>query len=59
MANTGGGWIVVGVSETDSGFSQHGVTDEQARSFETTRLNNFLNNYADPPIIQSVINNCA
>ena len=50
IANLGGGWIIIGVSETSTGFSEDGVSDKQAKSFETTRLNNFLNNYSDPPI---------
>jgi Putative DNA-binding domain len=50
MANTLGGYIVVGVSESPTGFVWNGVTDEQARSFDTSRINRFLQNYADPPI---------
>lgn len=50
MANTLGGYIVVGVSETPTGFTWDGLTTEQADSFETTRLNRFVQNYADPPI---------
>lgn len=50
MANTLGGFIVIGVSETSTGFSWNGLTTEQSKTFETTRLNQFLQNYADPPI---------
>lgn len=50
MANTLGGFIVIGVSESPTGFIWNGLTDEQARSFETSRVNRFLQNYADPPI---------
>ena len=50
MANTLGGYIVIGVSETPTGFVWDGVTDKQALSFDTSRLNRFLQNYADPPI---------
>jgi hypothetical protein len=50
IANHGGGWIIIGVSEIDSGFSPDGVSGEQASTFDTTRVNRFLNNYADPPI---------
>jgi hypothetical protein len=50
LANTGGGWLVIGVSETGVAFSPDGVSEEQAASFETTQVNKFLNNYADPPI---------
>jgi hypothetical protein len=50
LANTNGGWLVVGVSETASGFAFKGLTPDQAKSFDTTRLNRFVQNYADPPV---------
>src|ERR1700687_6091646 len=50
MANTQGGFIVIGVSEPPTGFSFDGVTSDQAKSFDTTRLNRFLQIYADPPL---------
>ncbi len=50
IANAKGGWIVVGVSETDSKFDWDGLSDEQCKSFETSRVNRFLQNYSDPPI---------
>ena len=50
MANTEGGYLVIGVRETSSVPSIDGLSREQADSWETTRLNNFINNYADPPI---------
>ena len=50
MANTLGGFIVVGVAESGSGFSWDGLTLEQLASFETSRVNRFLQNYADPPV---------
>lgn len=50
MANTLGGYIVIGVSESATGFVWAGLTDEQVVSFDTSRLNRFLQNYADPPI---------
>ena len=50
MANTLGGFIVIGVSETSTGFSWDGLTTAQLDSFDTSRLNRFLQNYADPPI---------
>jgi hypothetical protein len=50
LANTGGGWLIIGVSETGAKFLPEGVSPTQAQSFETTKLNTFLNNYADPPI---------
>jgi len=50
MANTQGGFIAVGVSEQSGGFTFDGLTDTQADSFETSRLNRFLQNYTEPPI---------
>lgn len=50
MANTLGGYIVIGVSESPTGFVWEGITAQQARSFDTSRVNRFLQNYADPPI---------
>jgi antitoxin component of MazEF toxin-antitoxin module/predicted HTH transcriptional regulator len=50
LANTTGGWIVVGVKEAKTGFVHEGLTEQQAQSFDTSRLNRFVQNYADPPI---------
>ena len=50
MANTEGGYIVIGVSELDEGFSLDGVNAEQARSFESSEVCRFVQNYVDPPI---------
>ena len=50
MANTLGGYILIGVSEKGNGFEWEGLTTKQAKSFETSRINRFLQNYADPPI---------
>jgi len=50
LSNTNGGWLVIGVNETASGFAYDGVTQDQAATFDTTRLNRFLQNYTDPPI---------
>lgn len=55
VANTKGGWIVVGVGETPSGFTWDGLSEDQCKSWETSRLNRFLQNYADPPINTHVI----
>jgi hypothetical protein len=55
IANTKGGWLVIGVNETSTGFSWDGLTDDQCKSFETSRLNRFLQNYADPPINTGMI----
>lgn len=50
MANTEGGYIVIGVSELDVGFSLVGVNLEQAKSYESSEICRFIQNYADPPI---------
>jgi hypothetical protein len=50
MANTEGGFLVLGVSETPTGYSWDGLSAEQSKTFDTTRLNKFVQNYADPPI---------
>jgi predicted HTH transcriptional regulator len=50
MANTAGGFIVIGVSETPTGFSWDGLSATQLQTFETSRVNRFLQNYAEPPI---------
>jgi predicted HTH transcriptional regulator len=47
MANTDGGYLVVGVVETDCGFSPVGLSNDQAKSFESTRLCQFIQNYSD------------
>jgi hypothetical protein len=55
IANTKGGFIVVGVEETPTGFNWNGLSEQQCKSFETSRLNQFVQNYADPPINTHVI----
>ena len=58
FANTEGGYIVIGVSEADQGFELTGVTPEQAVTFESTALCQFVQNYSDPPInvrVQKVV----
>jgi len=32
------------------GFEQVGLTSDEARSWDTTRVNNFVNRYAEPPV---------
>ena len=55
IANTKGGFIVVGVEETPTGYNWNGLSEQQCKSFETSRLNQFVQNYADPPINTHVI----
>lgn len=50
IANSGGGWLIIGIRETDNGFEECGLSLDQVSSFESTRVNSFLNIYADPPI---------
>ncbi len=50
IANTEGGYIVIGVAEKDEGFELVGVSAEQAGTYESTALCQFLQRYADPPI---------
>jgi hypothetical protein len=50
MANTEGGYIVIGVSELEHGFGLVGLNAEQAKSFESSAICRFIQNYVDPPI---------
>ncbi len=50
FANSGGGFIVIGVSETPTGIDHQGLSEPQLASFDTSRVNRFLQNYTDPPI---------
>ena len=54
MANTLGGYLVIGVDEKDHGFEFTGMSNEQLSSFDTTKINQFTNNYSDPPINTTV-----
>lgn len=50
MANTKGGFIVIGVEDTKSGFNPKGLTSEQIASFQSEEINRFVQRYAEPPI---------
>lgn len=52
LANTKGGYIVVGVGEDKAGKPSlfTGLTDAQTKSFDPTNIGNFINRFADPPI---------
>jgi schlafen family protein len=50
MANTDGGYIVIGVSEEETGFRLDGLAPEQAGTFESSQICRFVQNYADPPV---------
>ena len=46
-----GGIVVIGKEEISSGkFVWNGVTEEQAKSFETTKVGDWINRYFSPPI---------
>ena len=44
MANTEGGYLVVGVSESDHGFVLEGLNLEQVKSFEPSIICRFVQN---------------
>ncbi len=52
MANTKGGFVVVGVGEDPSGQPSNytGLSEEEAKSFDPTSVGNFINRFADPQI---------
>ena len=51
MANTGGGTIVVGVEESTPGrFVPSGISESSCAPLETTRLNQALSAFVDPPL---------
>jgi predicted HTH transcriptional regulator len=55
MANTEGGYVVIGVSEAESGFRLDGLAPDQAGTFESSQICRFVQNYADPPVNVRVI----
>ena len=52
LANTKGGYIVVGVGEDHNGrpVDFTGLTEEQSKSFDPTTVGNFITRFSDPPI---------
>ncbi len=52
MANTKGGYVVVGVGEDASGQPSlfTGLTEEESHSFDPTDVGNFINRFADPAV---------
>jgi hypothetical protein len=50
FGNTLGGYLIIGVDERADGFVYNGLSEDQLASFDTTKINQFVNNYADPPI---------
>lgn len=49
-ANTLGGNLVIGVSETSNGWSFDGLSEAEVKTFDSTKINGFVQNYSDPPI---------
>lgn len=54
MSNTLGGYLVLGVSQVSGGFQFDGMSDGECKSFDSTKINGFVQNYADPPINTTV-----
>lgn len=54
LGNTLGGYLIIGVDEKPDGFVFTGLSSGQLASFDTTKINQFVNNYADPPINTTV-----
>ncbi len=52
LANSNGGYLVVGVGEDRSGRPcvYTGLSEQQARSFDPTDVGNFINRFADPAV---------
>jgi hypothetical protein len=51
LANSGGGHLVIGVAEkAGGGFDFVGLNEDEAHSWESTRLGNKVRVYADPPV---------
>lgn len=52
LANTKGGYIVVGVGEDHNGRPVEftGLTEEQSKSFDPTSVGNFISRFSDPPV---------
>ena len=55
MANTEGGWIIIGLKEEKSGtsgprYTRIGISDELAQVFEVTKIWDKINNYIEEPL---------
>ncbi|HPN84393.1 MAG TPA: ATP-binding protein [Victivallales bacterium] len=52
LANTNGGYLVVGVGEDKSGRPcvHTGLSEQQAKSFDPTDVGNFINRFSDPAV---------
>ncbi len=50
MANGDGGYLVIGVAERGGTYDWKGLEQEALKTWDTTRLGNTINKYADPPV---------
>ena len=56
FANTRGGYLVIGVGEDKSGYpgDLHGLSDEEASSFDPSKVGAFVKSHIEPPIDFSI-----
>jgi len=45
-----GGVLVIGVEEQEGRFNRVGLSDEEARSFDTTKVATWVNGYCEPDV---------
>lgn len=55
MANTNGGKIIVGAKEVPTGIEIRGLSDEQLKSWDTTKVNQFISAYVSTPINTTLV----
>ncbi|MBP5639903.1 MAG: ATP-binding protein [Victivallales bacterium] len=57
LANTRGGYVVIGVSEDENGNPTDyiGMTEEEASSFDPSNVGQTINTFADPPVSIDIV----
>ena len=57
LANTQGGYVVVGVSENENGTPNvyTGMTEAEASSFDPSNVGQSINTFADPPVSLDIV----
>lgn len=55
FANTNGGHILIGVDEIATGLKPTGLTFDQMKTWDSTKVNQFLASYVDPPINTTIL----